>query len=433
MKKILITLILIIPTLGFSQGFQNTFGGDSLDMGYSVQQTNDGGYVLTGSTNSYGNGDSDVYLIKTDGNGDSLWTRTFGGENQDYCNSVQQTTDGGYIITGRTESYGAGNKDVYLIKTDGNGDSLWTKTFGGTSFDNGISVQQTNDGGYIILGGTESYGAGNRDIYLIKTDGNGDSLWTKTFGGASQDFGNSVKQTNDGGYIVTGVTESYGAGNKDAYLIKTDASGDSLWTKTFGGLKFDLGNFVEQTDDGGYIVTGRTASFGAGSLDIYLIKTDGNGDSLWAKTFGGSSFDLGFSLQQTTDGGYIIIGGTDSYGSGDRDVYLIKTDVNGDLIWAKTFGGSGFDLGTSIQQTTDGGYIILGGTDSFGNGDRDLLLIKADANGNITFIFDVPTPNPNRKLERIVDLLGREIKPQPNTLFIEIYDDGTITKKIIVE
>ena len=160
---------------------------------------------------------------------------------------------------------------------------------------------------------------------------------------------------------------------------------------------------------------------------------DGNGDSLWAKTFGGSSFDLGFSLQQTTDGGYIIIGGTDSYGSGDRDVYLIKTDVNGDLIWAKTFGGSGFDLGTSIQQITDGGYIILGGTDSFGNGDRDLLLIKADGNGNITFIFDVPTPNPNRKLERIVDLLGREIKPQPNTLFIEIYDDGTITKKIIVE
>ena len=432
MKNILNTLILTIPILGFGQGFQNTFGGDSLDMGYSVQQTNDGGYVLTGSTNSYGNGDSDVYLIKTDVNGDSIWTKTFGGENQDYCNSVQQTTDGGYIITGRTESYGAGNKDVYLIKTDGNGDSLWTKTFGGTSFDNGISVQQTNDGGYIILGGTESYGAGNRDIYLIKTDGNGDSLWTKTFGGTSQDFGNSVQQTNDGGYIVTGVTESYGAGNKDAYLIKTDASGDSLWTKTFGGSKFDLGNSVQQTNDGGYIVTGRTASFGAGSLDVYLIKTDGNGDSLWTKTFGGSSFDLGFSVQQTTDGGYIIIGGTDSYGNGDRDFYLIKTDVNGDLIWTKTFGGIFRDVGSSVQQTTDGGFIITGYTSS-GNGDRDLLLIKADGNGYITSIFDVPTPNPNRKLVRIVDLLGREIKPQPNTLFIEIYDDGTITKKIIVE
>ena len=432
MKNILNTLILTIPILGFGQGFQNTFGGDSLDMGYSVQQTTDGGYITTGSTNSYGNGDSDVYLIKTDGNGDSIWTKTFGGENQDYCNSVQQTTDGGYIITGRTESYGAGNKDVYLIKTDGNGDSLWTKTFGGTSFDNGISVQQTNDGGYIILGGTESYGAGNRDIYLIKTDGNGDSLWTKTFGGASQDFGNSVQQTNDGGYIVTGVTESYGAGNKDAYLIKTDASGDSLWTKTFGGSKFDLGNSVQQTNDGGYIVTGRTASFGAGSLDVYLIKTDGNGDSLWTKTFGGSSFDLGFSVQQTTDGGYIIIGGTDSYGNGDRDFYLIKTDVNGDLIWTKTFGGIFRDVGSSVQQTTDGGFIITGYTSS-GNGDRDLLLIKADGNGNITSIFDVPTPNPNRKLVRIVDLLGREIKPQPNTLFIEIYDDGTITKKIMVE
>ena len=229
------------------------------------------------------------------------------------------------------------------------------------------------------------------------------------------------------------MTESYGAGNKDAFLIKTDASGDSLWTKTFGGSKFDLGNSVQQTNDGGYIVTGRTASFGAGSLDVYLIKTDGNGDSLWTKTFGGSSFDLGFSVQQTTDGGYIIIGGTDSYGNGDRDVYLIKTDVNGDLIWTKTFGGPDFDLGTSVQQITDGGYIILGGTNSFGNGDRDLLFIKADGNGNITSILDFPTPNPNRKLERIVDLLGREIKPQPNKLFIEIYDDGTITKKIIVE
>ena len=232
MKKIVITLILIIPILGFGQGFQNTFGGDSLDLGYSVQQTNDGGYVLTGSTNSYGNGDSDVYLIKTDGNGDSLWTRTFGGENQDFGSSLELTLDGGFIIVGRLE-HENGDKDVYLIKTDANGDSLWTKTFGGTSLDFGLFVVQTLDGGYIITGTTESFGNGGRDIYLIKTDASGDSLWTKTFGGAVFDVGNCVQQTTDGGYIIIGGTDSFGNGDRDAYLIKTDGNGVEQWNQTY--------------------------------------------------------------------------------------------------------------------------------------------------------------------------------------------------------
>ena len=292
---------------------------------------------------------------------------------------------------------------------------------------------QTLDSGYIITGTTESFGNGGRDIYLIKTDANGDSLWTTTFGGLVFDVGNCVQQTTDGGYIIMGGTDSFGNGDRDAYLIKTDGNGVEQWNQTFGGSKFDLGNSVQQTNDGGYIVTGRTASLGAGSLDVYLLKTDGNGDSLWTKTFGGSAFDLGTSVKQTPDGGYIISGGTNSFGNGERDVYLIKTDGNGTELWNKTFGGSSVDIANSLQLTSDGGYIIIGFTEYPGNGDRDLLLIKTNGNGNITSIFDVPTPNPNRKLERIVDLLGREIKPQPNTLFIEIYDDGTITKKIVVE
>jgi predicted RNase H-related nuclease YkuK (DUF458 family) len=434
MKKLLFILLLTIPFIGFGQSWEKIFGGTNDDDGLSVQQTTDGGYIITGGTKSFGNGSTDFYLIKTDGNGDSIWTKTFGGTNYDYGWSVQQTTDGGYIITGTTESFGNGSTDFYLIKTDGNGDSIWTKTFGGTNYDEGYSVQQTTDGGYIVCGRTKSFGNGNNDVYLIKTDGNGDSIWTKTFGGTSSDYGKSVQQTTDGGYIITGMTESFGNGFDDVYLIKTDGNGDSIWTKTFGGTNDDYGNSVQQTTDGGYIITGGTKSFGNGSTDFYLIKTDGNGDSIWTKTFGGTSWDNGWSVQQTTDGGYIITGTTESFGNGLSDVYLIKTDDNGDSLWTKTFGGTTNDYGKSVQQTTDGGYIITGGKDSpFGNGGNDVYLIKTDGNGNVTSTFNIPTPSSNRKLEKVVDILGRETKPQTNTPFIEIYDDGSTEKKIIIE
>ena len=432
MQKLKFILLLTIPFFTFGQDFDNTFGGDSLDMGYSVQQTIDGGFIITGSTESYGNGDADVYLIKTDANGDSLWTKTFGGAGQDYGSSLQITSDGGYIITGRTE-YANGNKDVYLIKTDANGDSLWTNTYGGTSVDFGLFVQQTTDGGFIITGATESFGNGGRDAFLIKTDSIGIEQWAQSFGGSAFEVGNCVQQTTDGGYIITGGTNSFGNGNRDAYLIKTDGNGVEQWNQTFGGVEFDLGNSVKQTTDGGYIITGRTVSFGAGDKDVYLVKTDASGAEQWYQTFGGSAFDLGTCVHQTSDGGYIIAGGTNSSGSGDRDAYLIKTDNNGTQQWNETFGGATFEVANAVQLTSDGGYIVVGGTDSFGNGNRDVFLIKTSGNGNTTSIFNMPIPNPNRKLEKVVDVIGREINPQPNLIFIEIYDDGTVEKKIIVE
>jgi len=279
-------------------------------------------------------------LIKTDGQGNEVWSRTFGGSGYDKGYSVMQAADGGYVIAGWTSSYGAGGFDVYLIKTDESGNEVWSQTFGGIYNDGGWSLQQTAEGGYIIAGQTESYGAGSDDVYLIKTDGQGNEVWSQTFGGNYSDAAYGMQQTADGGYIIGGGTYSYGGGGWDVYLIKTDGQGNEVWSQTFGGSSDDWGYSVQQTTEGGYIITGRTASYGTGSEDVYLIKTDESGNEVWLQTFGGSGNDYGESVRQIADGGYFIAGVAESYGTGGFNVYLIKTDESGNEVWSQTFGGS---------------------------------------------------------------------------------------------
>jgi len=386
MKKLKIVgmvavLLLLVSLVGTAQAgdkvsapeeeWNKTFGGTSWDEAWSVHQTTDGGYILAGYTKSYGAGSGDFWLVKTDSNGNKTWDKTFGGTGWDTARSVQQTTDGGYILTGWI-SYGAGLNDAWLVKTDSKGNKEWDKTFGGTDGDGATSVQQTSDGCYILAGGTMSYGAGSSDLWLVKADFKGNEEWNKTFGGTSWDEAASVQQTSDGGYILAGYTKSYGAGSSDAWLVKTDSNGNEEWNKTFGGPDGDAAASVQQTSDGGYIFTGWTASY-----DAWLVKTDSKGNEMWNKTFGGTYRDEGHSVAQTSDGGYILTG-LRIYGVGSGDAWLVRTDSKGGEMWNKTFGGPDGDAAVSVRQTSDGGYILAGLTKSKGAGKGDVWVIKLE-------------------------------------------------------
>ena len=271
-----------------------------------------------------------------------------------------------------------GNRYSIITNPVFSGSGEFSKTFGGSSGDSGDCVQQTTDGGYIIAGLTYSFGAGDCDIWLIKTDSNGNEIWNKTYGGSNIDWSRSVQQTNDGGYILTGVTLSFDD-DGDVWLIKTDSAGNMMWNKTFGLIDYcDVGHSVQQTTDGGYVITGSTGPLSDGS--VWLIKTDSDGNEIWNKTLGGTGHEDGICVRQTTDGGYIITGEKETSDARFGDVWLIKTDSDGNKMWDKTFGGLYSDLGMCVQQTSDGGYIITGYTELYGGGGA--CLIKPDSDGN---------------------------------------------------
>lgn len=363
--------------------WEKIFSNFTSDGANSVQQTDDGGYIITGGVYQHGER-CDVWLIKVDSNGNETWNRTFGGFNYDEGYSVRQTTDGGYIVlAGMNGGYVYG-----LIKTDSDGSELWNRTLGPkaqtTSGFSGM-IQQTSDGGYIITGQAK-----NNHVWLIKTDINGNIIWDKTYGLEENiDFGLCVQQTIDGGYVVIGATLPYDApsyrdpDSVSALLVKTDGNGSEQWKRKFSGY---YGEFVRQTNDGGYIIAGfksshyvKSSTYGyIDDINVSLIKTDVNGNELWNKSFGLSGDQIAYSVQQTTDGGYILAGRTGSlYNS--AELLLIKIDINGNEEWKRTFGGFSSE-GRSIQQTRDGGYIVAGRTPV--SNTNCVWLIKTDANGN---------------------------------------------------
>jgi hypothetical protein len=373
-------LLLLVPKAAWAQEviWAKFYGGWDRDQGFGICATDDGGFILTGQSSSYGT-QSQVLVVKTDSNGDSLWTRNYGGYGWDQGNSVQLTSDGGYVIAGWTTSFGNGSQ-AYLIKTDSAGNVLWTGSYGGSGLEDAITVQQTSDEGYIFVGTTSSYGAGNYDVYAVKTNSAGEVEWAKPYGGVRDDRGYWVEQTADGGYIVCGYTQSF-APHSGVYLIKTDSQGDTVWTRAYdaSGCYMAVGVCVQQTQDGGYIATGNSICYPEpGHYDLILIKTSANGDTVWTRHYGEHYEDFGNAVRQTPDGAYVAVGMTQSFGADYKDLFLIQTDKNGDSLWTRTYGGSSFDLGSEVVEDSDGNYVVVGCTGSWGAGDSDFYLLKID-------------------------------------------------------
>ncbi len=411
--------------------FARTYGGQRSDEGHSVLQTADGGYVIAGLTWSFGAGGTDAWLVKTDSVGDTLWTRTYGGARHDGVASVVQTAEGGYILTGKYWASDSSGYELWLIKTDAQGDTLWTRTFGCPRKDGGTAVLQTPDCGYVITG-TTYFGAGGADFWLLRTDSSGDTMWTRTYGGTDHDDGFFMLRTVDDGYVLVGCTESFGAGGEDVWLVKTDSSGDTMWTRTYGGTDDDCGYSVAQTSDGDYLMVAETRSYGAGETDAWLLKTDSLGDTMWTRVYGGARRDECYSLALTPDGGCIIAGLTRSFAAGESDLWLLKTDSLGDTIWTRTYGDADYERGTSVVETADGGFAIAG----YNLGDA--FLIKTDSLGRVG-ISETPEPEraqalgpmvlPRARLQAelqtdpslsLFDASGREVlrpKPIPHGIY----------------
>lgn len=331
--------------------WERTFGGKGLDLGFFAQPTVDGGFIAVGVT-TVGSSDLDAWLIKMDASGNNQWEKTFGGKEQDIGLSVRQTREGGFIIIGETQSFGAGKSDVWLIKTDAQGNKQWERTFGGRDPDGGTSVRQLPDESFILLGWTQSAGAGQRDVWVIKTDAKGNQQWARTFGGKGLEIATTIELTRDGGFIFTGITNSFGAGRFDLWMVKVDRRGTKEWEKTFGGSGIETNeseNSMQQTDDGGYVLVGYTLSSSPGGG--WLIKTDTQGNKRWEKIFQSPSegnFHL-WSIRQTADSGFIVLGGNRG---------LIKTDAQGKVEWEIAFEGD--KSGRTVELTREGGFLIAG-------------------------------------------------------------------------
>jgi hypothetical protein len=342
--------------------WDRTFDNGSYDYGSAVRQTADGGFVIAGGTSLMSKGDRDAQLIKTDGNGTVQWQRLYGGEGLDYGNAVVETAGGGYAMAGTTWSSGNGSGDIYLVRADGEGNVLWEKTFGGSGYDEGRALLQASDGGFVIAGATESRDNGS-DIYLLKTNAAGNVVWERTYGGTYDDMAISVQPTRDGGYIVGGYNGT-GKDSGEGYLLKVDGWGRYVWDRKLGGVDSVVYQ-ARQTADRGYIAVGNS-NFHSGNSDIYLTRADHAGNLLWQKIFRGNGTLRGYDVFTAPDGGYIIVG---EAGSGSLyEGLLLKTDAGGNEEWRQTYGAGRDVLIRAGIPVKDGGIALVGSI-----GDRENL------------------------------------------------------------
>ncbi len=359
--------------------FEKVIGTEGLEKGVNVSPTSDGGFIAVGLAGTADESNQDVYLVKTDPDGELLWSRTLGGAGIDNGWSVHEVADG-FVIGGFTNSFGAGGFDFYLLKTNLQGELAWYRTFGGPEDDRCWSLAPTADGGFLLAGETKSFGSGEEDFHLVRTDSSGQELWSKTFGGELSDRCFAAVQADDGGFMLAGQTYSYGAGDRDAFVVKTDQSGEPQWTRSIGGVASDVGHSVIRTADGHYLVAGYTTSFATTGDDPYLTKISADNTVLWTKTIDVGGMTHTLTAAPAVDGGYYLTGFTVDRQTGKNSALVIRTDADGQQMWLRrileTTGGR--SMGYTIQPVPGGGCVFAGNTTVGSAGSFDLLLVNID-------------------------------------------------------
>lgn len=378
-------------TLHSQSTFQKVYISDDGSQANDVIPLSQGGYAIAGWYDVQGLFSAEFYLVVIEATGDTLWTRTYGKQidtssfvqngsgNEGY--QITQTQDGGFLFVGERHEIAGGTSDAYLVRTDAQGELMWARMYGGDDNEYAIGAVQDAKGNFIIGGFTETFGAGIRDMFLFKVTEGGDTLWTRTYGGESIDAAIEMKSTSDGGFIMTGYTFSFGAGSSDVYVIRTDSSGQVLWQKTFGGTLNDIGHAIVETADGGFVIAGETESFGVGNRDIYLLRINADGDLQWSFAYGGMDYEAANAVTLSQNGDIAIAGYTRGDGAGAEDFLLLLTDDKGEMKWARTYGGPEDETAKAIITTPDDGFLMTGYARSFSTGGLDVYLVRTDSMG----------------------------------------------------
>lgn len=403
-------LFILVPQLLLAQiTFERNYGGTGDDIGKCVKQTSDEGYIICGYTKSFGAQDYDAYIIRTDAFGDTLWSKILGGPGFDAAYSLVITPDNGYLVCGRYFDPGKASTDIWLIRFNEAGDTLWSRHDYSSSSAEAHSVGLTQANGFILTGTREDAG-GTGHIFLLETTSAGDPLWSQDYPFWSTSGGNAVIPTNDDGYLICGYVDTYNpTWNRNLGLVKTNNTGDTLWTRQFGGTTYEMGWSVCESATGGYLAAGQTSGFGAAPGDGYLVKTSDAGLLEWQNHFGRSGLDVIYSITNTDDLNYIATGISGEEGSEFQEAWLVKIDQTGDTLWSRSYGGYRKSYGYSVIQTSDAGYLFCGSTNASGTNIYDVYLVKTTSDGLVTSI----SGSPDRKHQL-------NIFPNPSTGMISV-------------
>ncbi|MGK5092187.1 hypothetical protein WDW89_09290 [Deltaproteobacteria bacterium TL4] len=368
------------------ENWELVWGGTDYDEGHSVYLL-DQGYLILSTTTSRGQGKSDVSLLKIGKSGTQEWETLIGGIGWETAAGLQ-ITQTGFMVFGTTNSQGTGSDDAWVVNLNPQGKVLWEKTYGGKGTDRVLSMTPTADKGYILAGSTLSQNAKKEEAWIVRLDQDGNLLWEKSYGGNGEDIAYSIIQSRDHNFVFVGTTESNSQGRSDAWMVKLDSQGHLLWEKFFGGAARERAEHLIETHDGQIVFTGYTGSSGQGTNDLWVVKVDADGNKLWDPTFGGTERDEGHFILETHTQELLVLGHTYSKGNGKNDVWVIKLDALGNMIWETTLGGDSWDNAFQMQETPDGRIVVAGVTSSKSEGKSGVWVFQLNAKGQFLLSED---------------------------------------------